>query len=226
MKFYSLQLKQKSTAGVSNGILQNFRTATFEKIFQVTYLLRHETIFLHRFSHCGAFQFGLCYLEPFNLDYVIHFINLRKGLVVEFFQVTYLLRHETIFLHRFSHCGAFQFGLCYLEPFNLDYVIHFINLRKGLVVEFLLSRFQWQKYLVSIRQAIKILPGNLPRVNECTTMLSINNVCDHVDLGNLIKPRIFQTFLLFYLQDYSFHIFFDNTRFLIKKNEIELLNVL
>ena len=141
MKFYSLQLKQKSTAGVSNGILQNFRTATFEKIFQVTYLLRHETIFLHRFSHCGAFQFGLCYLEPFNLDYVIHFINLRKGLVVEFFQVTYLLRHETIFPHRFSHCGTFQFGLCYLEPFNLDYVIHFINLRKGLVVEFLLSRF-------------------------------------------------------------------------------------
>ena len=29
MKFFALQLKQKSTAGVFHGILQNFRTATF-----------------------------------------------------------------------------------------------------------------------------------------------------------------------------------------------------
>ena len=33
MKVYALQLKQKFTEGVSNGILQNFRTATFENNF-------------------------------------------------------------------------------------------------------------------------------------------------------------------------------------------------
>ena len=38
------------------------------------------------------------------------------------------------------------------------------------------GRFYWQKYLVSIRQIIKVLPGNLPHVNECATMPSINNV--------------------------------------------------
>ena len=33
MKVCALQLKQKSSAGVSSGILRNFRTATFENIF-------------------------------------------------------------------------------------------------------------------------------------------------------------------------------------------------
>ena len=52
----------------------------------------------------------------------------------------------------------------------------FINLRKGLVVWFLLSRFQWQKCLVAIRQTIIVLPVNLPHLNECATMPSVNNV--------------------------------------------------
>ena len=33
MKIYALQLKQKSTADVSNGIFRNFRTATLENMY-------------------------------------------------------------------------------------------------------------------------------------------------------------------------------------------------
>ena len=45
----------------------------------------------------------------------------------------------------------------------------FLNLRKSLIVQFLLSRFPWQKHLAAIRQIIKVLPGNLSRLNECAT---------------------------------------------------------
>ena len=80
-------VKQKPTVGVSNGSLRNFRTATFENNFVVLSLKRkqrkrrtcsdpcgfrfllfqgqlssHKTkLFLLKFSHSGAFQFGLCY---------------------------------------------------------------------------------------------------------------------------------------------------------------------
>ena len=45
----------------------------------------------------------------------------------------------------------------------------FPKLRKGLVVQFLLSRFQWQKHLAAMRQIIKVLPSNLSCLNECAT---------------------------------------------------------
>ena len=80
MKVYALQLKQKSTAAGSNGMLRSFRTVTFWKenrrgevrtvtlvvhrfhYFQGSYLLYHEKIFiLHKFLHRVA------------LDYVIRF---------------------------------------------------------------------------------------------------------------------------------------------------------
>ena len=32
------------------------------------------------------------------------------------------------------------------------------------------------QFLVAIRQIIKVLPGNLTRVNDCATMPSVNNV--------------------------------------------------
>ena len=38
MKVDALKLKQKSTVGVSSGILQNFRTATFKNILQSCFL--------------------------------------------------------------------------------------------------------------------------------------------------------------------------------------------
>ena len=79
--------KQKPTVGVSNGSLQNFRTATFENNFVGLPLKRKQRkrrtcsdpcgfrfllfqgqlsshkakLFLLKFSHSGAFQFGLCY---------------------------------------------------------------------------------------------------------------------------------------------------------------------
>ena len=87
MKVYALQPKQKSTADVSNRILQNFRTTTFQNKFVGLLLKRklrgrracidpcgfrfslfpgqllsHKTIFfLHKCSHSRPFQFGLCY---------------------------------------------------------------------------------------------------------------------------------------------------------------------
>ena len=45
-----------------------------------------------------------------------------------------------------------------------------------LVVQFLLSRFQSQKYLAAIRQTIIKVRGNLRQVNECAIMPVVNNV--------------------------------------------------
>ena len=107
MQVYALQLKEKSTADVSNRILQNFRTAAFENnlrglrrgveeraltlvisgfhFFQDCYLLSHETMFfLHKFSIWIMLSI---------------FIYLRKGLVVQFFiKLNYLPNSNQIFL--------------------------------------------------------------------------------------------------------------------------------
>ena len=78
MKVYALQLKHKSTTGVSNGILQNFRAAS-DQVFT--------------FSRVGIGQvLKQCFLssqifaqrKPFSLDYVIHFHIPKKGLIVQF----------------------------------------------------------------------------------------------------------------------------------------------
>ena len=68
----------------------------------------------------------------------------------------------------------------------------FINLRKGLVVQFLLLRIWFKKYLVAIRQIIKVLPGNLLLVNECATMPSVKNVTRSAYPITLLKgaPRL------------------------------------
>ena len=42
MKIYALQLIKKSNAGVSKGILQNFRVATFENTFRWLFLKRKQ----------------------------------------------------------------------------------------------------------------------------------------------------------------------------------------
>ena len=107
MKIYALQLKQKSIAGVFNGILQNFRTATFDN----------------------------------------NFVGVG-GLLLTIFRKA--------------------------EPFNLENVIHFYIPKKGLSSPVLTSKFQWLKYLVVIRQIIKVLRDNLSRVNECATMPAVN----------------------------------------------------
>ena len=61
------------------------------------------------------------------------------------------------------------------EPFNLDYVIHFYIYEKGLsspvcTIKVLMAE------MFGFRQIIRVLPGNLPRVNECATMPSVNNM--------------------------------------------------
>ena len=54
IKVYALQLKQKSTVGVSNGVLQNFRTATFENNFGRLLLKRKQG---RRRTHSDPFGF-------------------------------------------------------------------------------------------------------------------------------------------------------------------------
>ena len=99
--------------------------------------------------------------------------------------------------------SSFSTNFPIAKCFNLDYVLHFYKPKKWL----LLSKFQWQKYLVSIRKKIKVLHDNLPRVNECATMPSVNNVSTYkVNLDKLIKLRNFQTFLPFCVEDSSFLI--------------------
>ena len=88
MKDYALQLKQKSFGGVSNGILQNFRTATFENSFEGLLLKRKQWRRRVRSDPCGS-RFSL---------FPGHFFIIILG---------------TIFLNKFLHSGVFQFGLCY-----------------------------------------------------------------------------------------------------------------
>ena len=79
MKFYALQIKQKSIAADSDGILRTFRSAFLKgnrrrevravtlaapgfHCFQSSYLVNPEKIvFLSKFLHSVAFHFGLCY---------------------------------------------------------------------------------------------------------------------------------------------------------------------
>ena len=91
----------------------------------------------------------------------------------------------------------------------------FINLRIGLVVQFLPSRFQWQIYLAAIRQIIKELPGNLSHVNECPIMPSVNNVTKSNCQIN--KTQDFPNFSTILCAGLQFSFFFVSTRFLIKR---------
>ena len=60
-----------------------------------------------------------------------------------------------------------------VEPFNLDYVIHFNIPKKGLSS----LVFNIKILLVeTFGQTIKVLPGNLSFINECATMPSVKNV--------------------------------------------------
>ena len=54
-----------------------------------------------------------------------------------------------------------------VEPFNLDYVINFYMSKNGLGSSV---------FTLKTRQRIKVLSGNLLRVNEWATMPSVNNV--------------------------------------------------
>ena len=84
---------------------------------------------------------------------------------------------------------SFSTNFCTAKPFNLNCIIHFykpkkglstINLRKGLV-PFFPIKILMTEILVAIRQIIKILPGNLPRVNQYTTLPSVNNVTNKLN---------------------------------------------
>ena len=142
MKVYALELKQESTAGVSVGILRNFRTATFENNFRGLLLKRKQRRRRMRSDPCG-FNFSL-------------------------FQGIYLFSHETrFFFQNFSHSGAFQLGFCY--PF-------LYTKERAWQSSFYHQDFSGKKYFIAIRQTIKVLRGDLPRVNECATMPSVNNV--------------------------------------------------
>ena len=109
MKVYVLQLKQKSTAGVSNGILRSFRTATLENNFGGLLLKGNQRRRRTR-SDPRRFMFSLflgqlfikswnnvlspqifCITEPSNLDYVIHFHIPKKGLSSPVFTITILV---------------------------------------------------------------------------------------------------------------------------------------
>ena len=73
MKVLVLQLKQKSTVGVSYGILQQLLSRALSRapsgpfdfkfsLFPGQLFISHETIvFLHKFLHSRVFQFGLSY---------------------------------------------------------------------------------------------------------------------------------------------------------------------
>ena len=73
--------------GVFHGILQNFRTATFENNLWGMYMKLKQRRKRARSDPCG-FRFSLLPGQLFT-------------------------SHETIFLHEFSHSGAFHFTLCY-----------------------------------------------------------------------------------------------------------------
>ena len=141
---YTQQLKQKSIAGVFQGFLQNFRTASLENNFQGMLLKRKQCRRRARNDPCG-FRFSF---SPGQL----------------------FISHKTSYFI-ISHLISAQRSLSICIMLSI-----FVNLRKGLVFQLLLSRLQWQKYLIAIRQIIKVLHGNIPCVNECTVMPPVNNV--------------------------------------------------
>ena len=131
---YTQQLKQKSIAGVFQGFLQNFRTASLENNFQGMLLKRKQCRRRARNDPCG-FRFSF---SPGQL----------------------FISHKTSYFI-ISHLISAQRSLSICIMLSI-----FVNLRKGLVFQLLLSRLQWQKYLIAIRQIIKVLHGNIPCVNE------------------------------------------------------------
>ena len=145
---YTLQPKQKSIAGVFQGFLQNFRAASLENSFQGMLLKRKQCRGWARNDPCG-FRFSF---SPGQL-----FISHKTS----YFIISHLISPQ-IFAQR-------SLSICIM-------LFIFVNLRKGLVFQLLLSRLQWQKYLIAIRQIIKVLHGNIPCVNECTVMPPVNNV--------------------------------------------------
>ena len=131
---YTQQLKQKSIAGVFQGFLQNFRTASLENNFQGMLLKRKQCRGRACNDLCG-FRFSF---SPGQL----------------------FISHKTSYFI-ISHLISAQRSLSICIMLSI-----FVNLRKGLVFQLLLSRLQWQKYLIAIRQIIKVLHGNIPCVNE------------------------------------------------------------
>ena len=58
----------------------------------------------------------------------------------------------------------------------MDYVIHFYIPKKGLSSSAFSIKILVIEIFGSISQIIKVLSGNISRVNECATMPSVNNV--------------------------------------------------
>ena len=103
MKVYALQLKLKSTVGVSNGILKNFRTANFENKFRGLPLKRKQrrrtaaTLAVSGFhfftlimKQC-SFSTNFCIAESVNLDCIIHIYIPKKGLSSPVFTIKILV---------------------------------------------------------------------------------------------------------------------------------------
>ena len=81
MKVYALQLKQKSTKGVSKGIFQNFRTDSFENNFGGQFLKENK----ERVGRAATLIVsGFHLFQGSYFDYVIYFY-VPKILVVEIF---------------------------------------------------------------------------------------------------------------------------------------------
>ena len=107
VKVYALPLKQKSTMGVFNVILPNFRTAIFENNFGWLFLKRQQRRKMQNHLWFQVFTFSrtviyevmkqysfstnFCIVEPFNLDYVIYFYIPTKGLTSPVFTIKILV---------------------------------------------------------------------------------------------------------------------------------------
>ena len=63
-----------------------------------------------------------------------------------------------------------------MEPFSLDYVIHFYKSKKGLSSAVSTTKLLATETLDCLDRSCNSLPEPIPRVNECPTMLSVNNV--------------------------------------------------
>ena len=63
-----------------------------------------------------------------------------------------------------------------MEPFSLDYVIHFYKSKKGLSSAVSTTKLLATETLDFLDRSCDSLRESIPRVNECPTMLSVSNV--------------------------------------------------
>ena len=72
--------------------------------------------------------------------------------------------------------SSFSTNLFIVDPFSLDYVIHFYKSKKGLSSAVSTTKILATETLDCLDRSCDSLPESIPLVNECPTMLSVNNV--------------------------------------------------